>query len=873
MDNLVNFLNKHKTKENEKPTHTSLVGGSYIIEEDYLEKFYKLYSKALDENKKTLHLTEMRNKTSPIIFDIDFKHLGDKRIYKNIHIQQIVKLINKSILKFTFLKKEDLEVYIFEKDKPVLKNNDIYADGIHIMYPYICLDHKIVHLIREIIMKKIQKKDIFKDLDTTNNIQDIFDKNVIDKTNWCLYGSHKKDGLPYKLTKIYNHKFESIEKDNKTIDLVKIFSVRKFYESNLLKIRDIKEVSKKLEKYNIIKRNKIIEEKKEINKEEINNNDLINDINFLVKSLSLETSNNYNDWINVGLCLHNLDQMNNFNNKLLEIWINFSRKSEKYKDGDCEIRWKKFKLNPIGFKFGSLIHWVKSDNRNAYLKYTKIKQNRILSNKITINEYDIAAILFKIYGDTYKCTSLKHKTWVEYRDNKWIEIDNGYTLRNLIANELEDKFLDAIGNMLKKKCTDSFKENDNLNEFKNYEKYKDRFKQTAFKDNVMKEATYIFYDPEFNKNLDEQRDLLCCDNGIYDLKNDHFRVGVPDDYISLCTNVDYIKYDKKIPEIIDIKDFLKQILPNKNKRKYVLILMSSILSGYTLDERFNIFTGCGSNGKSKFIELFLLSIGDYGITLPISLLTHKRCSSNQATPEIAATKGKRFCILQEPENNDTINVGMMKEYTGGDKIMARALFKEPVEFKPQFKMILTCNKLPDVPSSDKGTWRRIKVVEFNSVFTDNPNSNKKNEFKKDKNLTKKFETWAPYFLSILLHYFEKYKKEGLVEPEEVIAPTKKYCQRSDPFSDFCEEQLIHTDNKKDIIKIDDLYKYFIEWFKEGNGNDIKCKFKKHDFDDYLYDNFDRRIRNRKMNGVQIKLDDKEDENEDDNDDDINHIIN
>ena len=75
---------------------------------------------------------------------------------------------------------------------------------------------------------------------------------------------------------------------------------------------------------------------------------------------------------------------------------------------------------------------------------------------------------------------------------------------------------------------------------------------------------------------------------------------------------------------------------------------------------------------------------------------------------MARTRGKRFVFIREPDVNETLNVGEMKEITGNDKIQARGLYKEPFEFTPQFKLCLCVIKLPNIPSNDDGTWRRLR---------------------------------------------------------------------------------------------------------------------------------------------------------------------
>jgi P4 family phage/plasmid primase-like protien len=139
-----------------------------------------------------------------------------------------------------------------------------------------------------------------------------------------------------------------------------------------------------------------------INKEDSEINFTIDDIEYIIDMLSEDRCNNYSDWINIGMCLFNI------NKNYLVIWNKWSKKSEKYENGICENKWKTFKKNNNGFQIGSLLMWAKYDNPKKYDAFIKKRKINNLINSKYPNE---KLILGETIVVNNKCryTHLKNK--------------------------------------------------------------------------------------------------------------------------------------------------------------------------------------------------------------------------------------------------------------------------------------------------------------------------------------------------------------------------------------------------------------------------------------------------------------------------------
>ncbi|BCS82951.1 D5-ATPase-helicase [Cotonvirus japonicus] len=847
---MLKFVVKGKKGENLPHTHrlSDAPYGKFDIPEDMRAKFLKLYEDVIVSGYKP-HVTEVHKEYGPIVIDFDFVCEKKGRFYTDATIRNCIKLYNTVIKKYLNVNNSEIIAYVSEKANPVLKKGK-YHDGIHIMYPYICTKPMLQYIMREEFIELAKKSNIFKKIPLINDFESVFDKGVIYSVSWMLYGSSKDtESLPYYVTHIY-HTTGDDSCGYKLIDylipgdnLKSRTNIRHFIDVNscrrFFSVKNITPFAKGIDKLTIeAKATKIKNATIKNSNNKTKSLDLSSDktsfiktttdenlaeAKKLVKFFSIERATDYHTWYQVGKCLHNLDY------RLLEDWIEFSKKCKtKFKKGECESKWRD--MLDSNYTMATLHYFAQKDDPKKYQQMKREAIDKLLSKGLEVSHNTTAKLLMEKYKFIYKCASIKHNIWYEFKNHRWVEIDSAYSLRNLISDKLTDEYVQKQIALYRRHAES---EDDNekkrcLDEAQHISKLIKNLNNSTFKNGVIRECADIAYDPNFLKNLDENNYLICFENGIYDLEARVFRDGCPDDCVSLCTNYKYIKYEKDDVIYKNINEFLEKIQPKKEMREYIMTLLSTCIAGSISEESFYVLTGTGANGKSKLMELLKNTLGDLYKPMDIRMLTEKRSSSSSASPELADKKGVRACPFDEPKATDEINTGFMKIFTGGDLITARALFKEPIYFKPQFKPFLLCNDLPNIKSDDDGTWRRLKVIPFLSKFIKPSEVTKKikknglpeNHYWADSDLSEKLPEWKQGFMCMLIKYYKKYKRDGLIHPKLVTQHTAEYRKRCDVFQDFITDYLQRTEDPKDSVSVRDLHENMRTWYR--TNYDGKC---------------------------------------------------
>jgi hypothetical protein len=752
---LSEFLSKHSTKVSDttdeaipKPTtgthtHTripdkdlNIYPGSYIIPQESLAEFYRLYYDHVFVKKKKEYLTENQlKKKNSILVDFDFRYNYDvetRQHTKENILDMIVLYLEELKEYFLFEENKPFDIFVFEKpDVNRLSDKTLTKDGIHMM---ICIemDHILQLMLREKIVEKIQE---VWELPLINNWESVLDKGIsTGKTNWQLFGSRKPGNEAYELT---SHFIASFDKNDGEfmMDEMKVedFDMKNnFYKltaqnSNIpsfeLNPKIIDKYNKQLENKNTKVKKSMNTSKTKINlivdadgnddEEYISISDIVNKetlnkaMDLILKRLKpneyeIKETHMYTQILpakyyepgshllnrQVAFALKHTDE------RLFLSWIMLRSKASDFDYATIPSLysdWKKyFNTSKTGVTRKSIMYWAKQD---AFEEYEKVLESTveyyIEETLESQTEFDIAQVLFQKYKDTYVCVSYDKKgIWYIFKNHRW-EPDKGLSLRLAISKEIHNLYSIRRTNL-----ESEYHHYDQSDDRAEYIKKKmkamsdimQKLKKTNDKNNIMREAMELFYDKEFIKNMDTNKHLLCFNNGVIDFNTKEFRDGYPQDYITKTTRINYVPFNaESYPEMVSqINDFMDKLFPIPELNKYMWNHLASCLIGTNKNQTFNVYHGSGSNGKSMLTDLMTHALGDYKGTVPITLVTEKRNAIGGTSSEIIQLKGIRYAVMQEPSKGVKLNEGIMKELTGGDPIQGRALYSESETFEPQF---------------------------------------------------------------------------------------------------------------------------------------------------------------------------------------------
>jgi len=699
--------------------------------------------------------------------------------------------------------------------------------GVYILKSIPDTDKKSYHIIFDgIHFSSYRNIKLFIEEQLKPKFKDLFDKKIIDTTVYapkCFRSLLcSKFGQNRPLFLVDTHAFLSdldehiVSKEATTFDMFKKTCVTYIEGSSVLYT------------YKSVEKKKDAAANKKLHL--INDGDIYSDKDVVKKYLDILEADRYTDrnkWLNIGYILYSLSP------EYRDLWHYFSSKWENYNEDECEKTWDSFNNNEFIYTIHNLIHLARIDNPDDFNELTNDIPNHDIKY---IRPFDniISKVIYRLYGERFVCSNPEKNEWYYFNNIRWVRENKSYNLRKLMINDVFSRVESFRKQLIKEGASEEM--------VKNYH----TILKILGSGNKLNCLELEFFNNNFYKIIDQNKDIIGFENGIYDLIKMEFRKGTPSDYVSLSTGYEYKEFTESDTEYRELMSLISKILPQEETRHFTLKSLASCLDGHVRDENFYIWSGksaTGGNGKTTILDLLLKALGEYACTAPVSLITGKRESANSANSALASIINKRAVIMQEPEANEMIQAGVMKSLTGGDTISTRELNSSQMEFKPHAKLFMACNRIPTMSDSDGGTIRRLKLTEFISRFVENPSDEPQNgiyEFKIDKDLKSKLEHYKPVFMCVLLNYYRIYRTEGITPPMSVIKVTKKYENDNNLIKDFIDEYIQESDKSESITK-DDLKNIY------KNDYTLKANFGK-------FNNFIGRLENALC--TEFKLDSK-----------------
>jgi putative DNA primase/helicase len=285
-------------------------------------------------------------------------------------------------------------------------------------------------------------------------------------------------------------------------------------------------------------------------------------------------------------------------------------------------------------------------------------------------------------------------------------------------------------------------------------------------------------------------------NGLLDMEAGLLYEPDRDDLITLCLGTPFLA-DASCPRWVR---FLSEVFAGDQElTRFIQRAVGYSLTGDTSEQVMFLCHGSGANGKSVFLETLSLMLGDYAAGTPFATFDADR--RTESTNDLAALKGKRFVTVIESDEDRRLAEARVKAVTGQDAITCRFLYGEFFTYRPSFKLWMAMNHKPIIRGTDRGIWRRIKLIPFTQNF----------EGRADKNLSETLRSELPGILSWALQGLKAWREGGLGSARVVDVATEEYRKESDLLGQWFEDCAVS--DPREAVPASEAYDSFRNWCK------------------------------------------------------------
>ena len=489
------------------------------------------------------------------------------------------------------------------------------------------------------------------------------------------------------------------------------------------------------------------------------------------------------------------------------------------------------------------IHWLfkickKYDEKNFFKiidKHNYIYDGRNVEHGIHKNinftytddgTAGISSVMYQLAKDKFIYHDGK---WYIYNGNYWQMEEENLTLHSYCSNELYSYFGWFIDEQ--NKISNDIKKSEEIRE--QAQKIGESVYKTAKKcRNIITIKQIIEHSKSFFRSnndfrFNSNKYLIQHKNCVYDLENNIFIKSNPKFYISQCTAITITEKNEE-----DI-EYLEKIIDNIfykypiNKSNYMEFLANGLF-GETLEKIF-ICSGGGGNGKGLLNDLVLYMLNDdvgngYAYEAPSHIFQSD--TKGGPNPEVHNMSNKRFVRTSEASQNAPFSSRNMKNYSGGSRINARALYSNKTNCYICPAMAFEVNFRVMIDSFCGGISRRLMCIIFHSSFIEGATENKKLKiFEADKYFkTDVFKIkYSEAMFYILVKYWKSYQERNYLFLHNIDSENEKkeYAILSDEFTEWINEHYETVEDPKIFVKIKDMYSHYRQLSKKNKRTNNK----------------------------------------------------